>query len=268
MAIALAINGAAGRMGRRIIALARDADDLTIAAAAEPPDSTWLGRDAGEVAGCGPIGVAIADRCSHAFDVMIYFSTPDGAMNALEICVAARKPLLSGTTGLSPEQFACLDRTTAEIAVLHAPNMSIGVNVLLRTIGALTTALGAEYDVEIVETHHRHKPDAPSGTALAMLEAVKAARSNENAPPSVVHGRHGAVGARPAGEIGVHAVRLGDTVGRHVVSFGGLGETIRVEHEAQSRDTFARGALRAARWLAPRRPGRYTMQDVLFSRVK
>jgi len=142
--------------------------------------------------------------------------------------------------------------------------MSVGVNVLLRIVRELAAALGEAYDCEIVETHHRFKADAPSGTALALLDAIHDARRGAGGVGDAIHGRHGAVGPRKPGEIGMHAVRLGDTVGRHTVSFGTLGETIHLTHEAHTRDTFAAGALRAARWIVSRPPGKYTMEDVLF----
>lgn len=262
MSTSLVIHGAAGRMGRQLIALAAQDRELTIAAALESPQCPLLGRDAGENAGCGNIGVLITSSCTAAFDVMIDFSVAAATPAALDAALKASRPIVIGTTGHDAAGLEQIERAAHRIAVLQAANMSLGINVLLRIVGQLAAALGDEYDAEIVEAHHRFKADAPSGTAIALLNAIRAARPAGGS--DVVHGRQGMTGARPAGQIGIHALRLGDTVGEHAVCFGGLGETIRISHTAHSRETFARGALRAAKWIAGRPAGRYSMSDVLF----
>lgn len=260
----LAIQGAAGRMGRRLIALAGETDDLRVVAAIDAAASARLGQDAGTLCGIGAMGVPLSAQCGGEFDVMVDFSLPAGAMLAVDACLAAGRPLVSGTTGLNGDQMARLEEAARSIAVLHAPNMSLGVQLMMRAVRELAERLGTEYDIEIVETHHRQKADAPSGTALALLQAVREGREPSGATdPEVIHGRNGLVGARPAGQIGVHAVRMGDVVGRHEVSFGAAGETLTIRHDAHSRDTFARGALHAARWIAGKPAGRYAMGDVL-----
>jgi 4-hydroxy-tetrahydrodipicolinate reductase len=265
--ITLAINGAAGRMGRRLVALARGDADLRVVAALDAPSRGRLGVDAGDVAGCGRLGVALSDSCDAPFDVMIDFSTPAGAMQALDSCLEHAKPLVCGTTGLTDDHTARWREASRRIALIHAPNMSVGVNIMLRVAHQLGVALATDYDVEIVETHHRFKVDAPSGTAKALLDAVSQARNQvSETPAAVVFGRSGITGSRPVGQIGVHSVRLGDTVGKHDVHFSTLGETLTLSHEAHSRDTFAIGALRAAKWIASRPAGAYSMQDVLFGR--
>ncbi len=260
----LAISGAAGRMGRRLIALAVVDDQLCLTAALEHDASDALGTDAGILAGAGAAGVPISAAVTADFDVMIDFTRPDALMSRLEECVARRRAMVIGTTGLDPAQREAVTRAGDTIPIVLAPNMSVGANVLLRMARLLGESLDPSYDVEIIEAHHRFKVDAPSGTAIALRDAVMAGRESQGAPATVVYGRQGAVGARAAGEIGMHAVRLGDTVGEHCVQFGALGETVSISHSAHSRDTFAAGALRAAKWLAHRPAGVYSMQDVLF----
>lgn len=265
MAIKLAIVGAAGRMGRRIIALADGDSELAIAAAVERVGHPDLGRDAGELACVGRIGVPVAERLSAEFDALIEFSLPQGTAQWLEVCREALRPIVIGTTGHDEAQLRQIREASKTIAVLKAPNMSVGVNVLLRVARELGAALDASYDVEIAEAHHRFKADAPSGTALALAEAVRRGRRATGAGDQpFVFGRHGQPGQRPAGQIGVHSLRIGDTVGEHVVSFGAIGETVTIAHSAHSRDTFAAGALRAAKWIVGKPPGLYDMQDVLF----
>lgn len=257
--ITLAINGAAGRMGQRLVALAHASTDFKIVAALDSPASHLLGRDAGEIAGIGPIGIALSSTCDVQFDVLIDFSLPDGTLHALDLCLARGKPIVIGTTGHSPEQRARIEQAARRIAVLLSPNMSIGVNVLLEMLRQVVEKLGPDYDIEIVESHHRRKVDAPSGTALALLATIQSARPNA----TVVHGREGRSGERPRDQIGMHSVRVGDVVGIHEVHIGGPGETVTLRHEALSRDVFALGALRAARWIAPRKPGLFSMQNAL-----
>jgi len=252
-------------MGRRIIALSTTNPQVRCAAALEGLNSKALGADAGELAGVDSLGVVIADRLDAEVDVVVDFSTPAGSMHWLAVCAEHRLPFVTGTTGFTDEHRGRLREASGGIPVLVGANMSVGVNLMLRLVRQLAGLLDASYDVEIVEAHHRHKLDAPSGTALALRDAVVAGRSSDDAnEPSVVYGRHGAVGPRPVGEIAVHTLRTGDVVGEHTVSFGGLGETITIGHAARSRNIFAAGALRAARWIVGRPPGRYDMQDVLF----
>ncbi|MCK6483154.1 MAG: 4-hydroxy-tetrahydrodipicolinate reductase [Phycisphaerae bacterium] len=264
MPTSIAIHGAAGRMGRHLIALASQDRAFSIAGALESQQCPMLGRDAGEIAGCGRIGIPIESSCGVPFDVMIDFSAASATPRALDVALKAHRPIVIGTTGHDASGLEQIERASERIAVLHAANMSMGINVLLRIVGQLTAALGTDYDVEIVEAHHRFKIDAPSGTALALVDAIRCGQSTGAATSDVVHGRHGMTGGRPGGQIGVHAIRLGDTVGEHTVCFGGLGETIKISHTAHSRETFARGALRAAKWIAGRPAGRYSMNDILF----
>lgn len=260
--IAIAIAGAAGRMGTRIYALARDDERVDVVAALESTGHPAIGDDAGERAGLGCTHLPIQDRTQTEFDVLIDFTTPAGTQHWLEFCVAARRPIVIGTTGHTDAQRAAIRDASSSIAVLHAANMSVGVNVLLRAVGQIAQALGDAYDVEITETHHRFKQDAPSGTALALLDAILAATGRDR-KKDVVFGREGQTGPRDRRQIGVHALRLGDTVGEHEIHFGTLGETITLKHTAHTRDTFAQGALRAAAWLADKGPGLYTMLDAL-----
>ena len=275
MSIRLAVAGAAGRMGRRIIALAGEQPDFTLAAALESAGSPHLNEDAGQLAGVRPNRVAVSADATVDFDVLIDFTTAVATARWLDVCLRRQRPIVIGTTG---HDDAARDRIRAagrSIAVLHAPNMSVGVNVLLRAVRDLAAVLDAAYDVEIVEAHHRFKADAPSGTAIALRDAVMAGRAGPTdaaaadrltgRPNStVIYGRHGVSASRPPGEIALHSLRLGDTIGEHAVHFGALGETVTVAHSAHSRDTFAAGALRAARWMVGKGPGVYSMQDVLF----
>ncbi len=262
----IAIAGAAGRMGRRLLALAAANDDLECVAALEDASSSALGRDAGELAGLRATSLVVVDCVDVSFDVLVEFSLPAGTVHWLDVCLARGLPMVTGTTGHTESQLEQIRAAAKTIPILKAPNMSVGVNVLLRLAKMLGGILDESYDVEIAETHHRFKVDAPSGTAIALCDAVADGRSAQGAAEAqVVHGRHGETGSRPAGQIGMHSLRLGDTVGEHTVVFGSVGETITIGHSAHSRDTFASGALRAAKWLAGRPAGLYDMQDVLFS---
>ncbi len=261
--IRLAITGAAGRMGQRLIALAAADPTLKVVAALETGGHARLGQDGGAVAGVGPLGVTIADRLDGEADVLIDFTLPDSTARWLGVCEQVGLAMVIGTTGLDESAERAIEMASETLPIVRTANMSVGVNVLLRMVGELARALGEDYDIEIAETHHRFKKDAPSGTALALARAIAEATGRDLAA-DVIHGRHGQVGQRPRRQIGMHAIRLGDTVGEHEVSFGALGETVKLSHFAHTRDTFAAGALRAARWLAGREPGLYSMQDVLF----
>ncbi len=262
MKTVIGINGAAGRMGQRLVCLAREDPALTLGAALESPQCPALGRDAGEVCGLGPIGVPLrADLpVGERLDVIVDFSAPQGTMAVLPLCVQRRIPLVVATTGHNAAQKGEIEAAAHETAVLVAPNMSLVVNVLFELVRTAARLLGGKgFDVEIVERHHRFKKDAPSGTALHFARVVQ----EEMKLGELRHGRHGDVGERPATEVGMHAVRVGDNVGEHTVIFGSLGETLELVHKSSSRDSYARGALLAAKFLAGRPAGRYSMKDVL-----
>lgn len=258
----LIMNGALGRMGRRIVALAAQDPDCTVAGAV---DTERIGEDIGEIVGTGKLGVYITDDLSAAVqnaDVVIDFTWPDIIMRTAEICGSAGISLVVGTTGLKGEDRARFERLVAPIPCVLAPNMSVGVNLLFKLAAETAAILGEGYDVEITEVHHRHKKDAPSGTANRLAEIIAEVLGRDLASEAR-YGRQGITGERTAGEIGIHALRIGDVVGEHTVSFGTPGERIELVHRAQSRDTFARGALRAAKFVCQAQPGLYDMQDVL-----
>lgn len=263
MFISLAITGAAGRMGRRIIALAAAERDLRVSVALEAAGCTELGKDAGVLAGVAPLGVPVTASAASPFDVMIDFTTAAATPALLDACQSSSRAIVIGTTGHDAAGRERIAAAARRIPVVHAPNMSVGVNVLLRITRQLAAALDASYDVEITEAHHRFKADAPSGTAIALRDAVLAGRKDAgDDKATAVFGCP--PGLRPAGQVTLHSLRLGDTVGEHSVHFGTLGETVTVSHSAHSRDTFAVGALRAARWIHGKPAGLYSMQDVLF----
>jgi 4-hydroxy-tetrahydrodipicolinate reductase len=259
--IKIAINGANGRMGRRVAALAIESGQFDIVAALEAAGNDSLGRDIGELAGLESLGVNVTAELTARPDALIDFSTPAGTLAALAACRKARSAMVIGTTGLTDSQRAEIAEAAKDIAIVASPNMSVGVNVLLKIVAEIAKALGPNYDVEIAETHHRFKADAPSGTAIALARSICAALGKEY-DQAAVFGRSGQA-PRKSGQIGLHALRVGDTVGEHVVHFGNLGETITIGHSAHTRDTFARGALRAAAWLIGQKPGLYSMADVL-----
>jgi 4-hydroxy-tetrahydrodipicolinate reductase len=248
-------------MGRRLAAVAIESQRFDIVAALEHRDSAEIGRDVGELAGTGTFGVKVSAELAGPCDVLIDFSLPEGTLQWLDACRRRGAAMVTGTTGLTQSQQAEIADAASVIPIVRAANMSVGVNVLLKIVGQVARALGEDYDVEIAETHHRFKADAPSGTAVALAKAICAATGREYGE-CVTLGRGGQC-PRAAGEIGIHAVRLGDTVGEHEVSFGTLGETVTLRHAAHTRDTFATGALRAAEWVVGRPAGLYSMQAVL-----
>lgn len=265
--ITVAVNGAAGRMGQRIVALVHADSGMQLRAALEAAGSPHLGRDAGEVAGIGATGVLIDSELRGRVDVVIDFSTPEGLVQIAEVCAARQIPLVAATTGLSPEQREAVLAASLLTPLLMAPNMSLAVNLamaLVRDAAAALKSLPSRVDVEIIERHHRYKEDAPSGTALRFGEIVAA----EMGQTQHVHGRHGRPGPRPASEIGYHALRTGDNVGEHTIVFGMLGETLEISVRANTRDSYAHGALAAAQFLVAQRPGLYTMEDVLQLRSR
>jgi 4-hydroxy-tetrahydrodipicolinate reductase len=248
-----------------VVACLAEARDLRLAGALEAAGHPAVGRDAGEVAGIGARGVAIesdAGPLITASRLLIEFSIPEATLSHLRLVASAGARAVIGTTGFSPSQREEIGALARRAAILLAPNMSVAVTLAYSVLATMARALGDEYDVEIVETHHRYKKDAPSGTALRMAEVLAEALGRD-LDAVAVYGRQGHPGERPPREIGIMSLRSGDVVGEHTVSFGTLGERIELTHRAHSRDTFARGALRATRWMAGRPPGLYSMQDVL-----
>lgn len=261
----IAIAGAAGRMGRSLVQACQQTDGVQLTVALEHPESRFLGSDAGELAGLGTSGVAVgADPGAVLadFDVLIDFTRPVSTLANLAVCSAADKRMVIGTTGFTDAQKAEIAAAARRIPVVFAPNMSVGVNLSLKLIDMAARVLGDEVDVEIIEAHHRHKVDAPSGTALRMGEVVAAALGRDLGA-CAVYGRQGHTGERARGTIGFETIRAGDIVGDHTVMFAGSGEIVEITHRATSRMTFAGGAVRAAGWLAERGAGLYDMQDVL-----
>lgn len=260
----LAITGVAGRMGQRLVALAQQDKDLRLVAALERASHATVGRDAGEVAGAGgPIGVPVSAEIATATkpDALIDFTAPAALRGWLKVCRDRGIALVIGTTGLSDADHAAIDAAAADVAVLQAPNMSLGVNLLFKIAGEVAKILGDDYDKEIIEGHHRFKKDAPSGTAMGLAEAILKATGKTR--DALVYDRHGDEVVRQRGDIGMHALRIGDEVGRHTAYFAALGERLELTHVATNRDTFAHGALRAAKWLAGQKPGRYAIADML-----
>ncbi len=262
MKIHVGINGAAGRMGQRLIHLLNEDSHLALVVALESADCPHLGRDAGELCGLGTLGVPLAStlHLSDRVDVLIDFSTPEGTLAILPICVQRRIPIVIATTGFTPEQRDEIESAAHMTAVLHSPNMSLSVNVLFALVRQAASLLAQrDFDVEIVERHHRFKKDAPSGTALEFAAIIQKAMGSME----LRHGRAGITGARPRSEIGVHSLRAGDSVGEHTIIFSTIGESLELSHRGHTRDSYARGALLAAKFLAGRPPGRYSMNDVL-----
>ncbi len=259
--ISIAITGAAGRMGQRLVALAKQAGDFQILSAIERPDSPAMAKDVGEIAGIGAIGVPITFDMRPTPKVLIDFTVPPAMRHWLKTCRDRGIAMLIGTTGLHSNDHATIDQAAMDIPVLQAPNMSLGVNVLFKVAAEVAKLLGDDYDKEIFEMHHRFKKDAPSGTAMGLAEAIMKAMGKGK--DSLAFDRHGDDVVRKRGQIGMHSARAGDEVGKHSVYFGALGERLELTHVATNRDTFVHGALRAAKWLAQQKPGRYTIADVL-----
>jgi len=263
--IRIAVAGAGGRMGRTLVQAVTEAEGLVLGAATERPGSSLIGADAGELAGVGRNGVAVSADLSAAtdsFDVLIDFTAPSATMEHLALCRQAGKRMVIGTTGLDEAQRAAVAVAGDSVGIVFAPNMSVGVNLCLKLIDIAARVLGDEVDIEIIEAHHRHKVDAPSGTALRMGEVVAAALGRDLAEVAV-YGRQGHTGARERRTIGFETIRAGDVVGEHSVWFASEGERVEIVHKASSRMTFARGAVRAAAWVAGRETGLFDMQDVL-----
>ena len=267
-AIALGISGAAGRMGRRLVALAGEQPELfQLVAAIDATSSPELGKDAGEVAGAKFVGAPISTSIGeNRPDVIIDFSAAPATRLLIAECVKHKIALLIGTTGLAAADQLLIDQAAATIPILQATNTSLGVNVLLSVAANVARQLGEPYDIEIVEAHHNLKKDAPSGTALSLAESICNA-TGRDADHDLVHGRHGLDTQRKKGTIGMHAVRMGDVVGEHTVYFSTPGERIEIRHVVTNRDTFVRGALRAAAFLGEMKrqgkAGRFTMANAL-----
>ena len=257
----IGINGAAGRMGQRLVALVKEQAGMQVVLALEAESHALIGKDAGEVAGIGNINVAISYNMRAKPDVLIDFSTPSSTAARVKEYSLAGSALVIGTTGLAPEQVAVIKEAAKHVPVVYSPNMSVGVNVLARLARLAASAVGPDFDIEVIEAHHRFKKDAPSGTALKLARAA-AEGLGRSIDDVAVYGRHG-LAERTRGEIGIHAVRVGDIVGDHTVLFAALGEHIELKHSAHSRDTFVRGAIRAARFVAGKKPALYSMEDVL-----
>lgn len=260
--IRLAIHGAAGRMGRRLVALGSQDANLQLVAAIDHPEHGELGKDAGSLAGVGDLGVALTGSLDFEADVVIDFSLPDSAVGICRACLSSRTPLVMATTGMTEDQKAEINAAAQEIPLVWAPNMSMAVNLVMKlatTAGAIVRDAPGGADVEIIERHHRFKEDAPSGTALKFGELIADAMGQTKHQ----HGREGQTGQRPRDEIGYHALRTGDNPGEHTIVFGLLGETIELTVRATNRDCYALGALQAAKFAANQGPGLYSMYDVL-----
>ena len=250
-------------MGRALVSACAVTDGLELGTASEHPDSPAIGRDAGVVAGVETNGIIISKRLApDDFDVLIDFTRSVPAMGHLELCQASGKRMVIGTTGFSAEEKQLIENAAKSIPVLMAPNMSIGVNVCFSLLAKAAQALGDDVDIEIIEAHHRHKVDAPSGTALGMGEVI-ARTLGRDLDDWAIYGREGNTGERDRKTIGFSTIRAGDIVGEHTVMFASEGERIEISHKATSRANFAGGAMRAAKWLSDKQPGLYSMQDVL-----
>lgn len=257
--------GAAGRMGRTVISCVVAETDLKLAGAVTEPNDPLIGRDAGELIAAGPLGVPLTDDRSqalHGCQVTIDFTLPSATEANLRSAIESGSALVIGTTGLEAQQIKAMERAAHDIPIVYGRNMSVGVNVFIELVGRAARALGDGYDVEILEAHHRHKVDAPSGTALALGESIAAARGRK-LDDLAVYARQGRTGPRVPGSIGFSVIRGGSIVGEHSVRFIGGAEEVAFVHEASDRKTFAQGAVRAARWAAGQAPGLYSMADVL-----
>lgn len=263
--VRIAVAGAAGRMGSRITALSKEYEGLKFAGAFERKGHKDTGKDIGTIIGIGETGVKLADSLESIIDdvdLVISFTTVEASKEHLRIASSKGKSMVIGTTGFTKDDMKEVVELTKKIPCVMASNMSMGVNLLLKVLQDIARVLGDDYDIEIIEAHHRMKKDAPSGTALKMAQVIADAM-NRNLDEVAVYARKGIIGERTKKEIGIQTIRAGDIVGEHTVIFGGLGERIEVTHKVSSRDTFARGALRAALWLSGKPAGLYDMQDVL-----
>ena len=263
--IKVGVIGAGGRMGRMLIEATQDNPQTTLSAAIERQGSSLVGADAGEVAAIGRLEIQIVDDLKAVIsdiDVLIDFSLPAATEQNMQVCAEHNVAMVIGTTGFNEQQEQVLATASEQIAIVYAGNYSTGVNLSLKLLGLAAKAFGKDADVEIIEAHHKHKIDAPSGTAYMMAEAVAEARG-QNLKDVAVYGREGQTGAREAGTIGIHAIRGGEIIGDHTVMFIADGEVVEITHRARARMTFAAGAVRAATWIVQQPVGQYNMQDVL-----
>jgi len=259
------VNGAGGRMGSRIIYTIHQTEEIRLVGAIELKGHPLMGTDAGESLGIGKIDIPVVDsidKVNSDFDVLIDFSTPESSLISLERVAIKKKAVVIGTTGFSTQQTERIKKLTQDIPCVCAPNMSVGINLMFNLISQVAKILKDEYDIEIIESHHRFKKDAPSGTAMKMAQ-ILADTIKRNLNQVAVHQRKGVIGERSREEIGIQVIRGGDIVGEHTVIFAGMGERLEITHRAHSRDTFARGAVRAAKWVVAQQPGLYDMQDVI-----
>lgn len=266
MSLGVIVCGAGGRMGGAVVRAIQQSRNIKLVAAIDKPNSARVGSDAGEVAAAGHLGIEVSDGIEPyltAQSVVIDFTNPEASLSFLRAASKKRAPVVIATTGFNPKQLAEIKRLSKRTPTLLSANTSLGINVLVSLLGKAAKMLGDDYDVEIVEAHHRFKKDAPSGTALALGRSVAQAL-NRDLEKIGINGRKGIVGERSKKEIALFSVRAGDIVGEHTVIFGGIGERLEFIHRAHSRDTFARGALRAIRWVATAPPGLHSMHDVLM----
>ena len=268
MTTRIAVNGAAGRMGRCLIQAVAQTEGLTLSAAIARVESSLLGSDAGELAGVGKLGVEITSDFEAAIaksDVIVDFTLPEVTMELIPHCIESQCRIVIGTTGFGDEQKSLIEQAGKQVAIVLAPNMSVGVNLSLKLLDIAARVLGDDADIEIIEAHHRHKVDAPSGTALRMGEVVADALGRD-LKTCAIYGREGRTGERDPKTIGFATVRAGDIVGDHTVMFAAEGERVEITHRASSRMTFALGAMRASTWLMSHNQGLFDMQDVLSLR--
>jgi len=261
----IAVAGAAGRMGRAIIEACQQIEGMSVGVALERSGSDVLGMDVGTLIGIAPLSLVVTDSIKQTkdqFDVLIDFTTPESTVQNVLVCQELNKPVVIGTTGLTGEQRDQIAKAADEISIVMAPNMSVGVNLCFKLLEIAAKVMGNDVDIEVIEAHHRHKVDAPSGTALRMGEVV-ADVLGRDLKTCAVYGREGQTGARSRGEIGFETIRAGDIVGEHTVMFADVGERVEITHKASSRMTFAKGALRAASWINKKEKGLFDMQDVL-----
>ena len=263
-AVRVAVSGAAGRMGRMLVSAIARADDLCPTGAVDHPDAAERGADAGELAGVGHLGVPIVGNIAEMadFDVLVDFSVAAATLDKLDFCTGNGKAMVIGTTGFEEAGLGAIRQAAESVPIVMAPNMSVGVNVAFKLIEFAAGALGDDVDVEVFEAHHRHKIDAPSGTAVRMGE-ILARTLDRDIATDAVYGREGITGEREGRTIGFHSLRGGDIVGEHTVTFAGTGERIEITHRAGSRENFAAGAVRAIRFVVDREPGLYGMDEVL-----
>ncbi|MCI0400788.1 MAG: 4-hydroxy-tetrahydrodipicolinate reductase [Gammaproteobacteria bacterium] len=265
MTVKIALSGAAGRMGRTLIESCRETQGVSLAAAIERPGDPSIGIDAGVLIGSGKMGVTVVDSLAEVipqFDVLIDFTEPKATLDKVQACRKAGRGMVIGTTGFSAEQKKIIQRAAQRIPIVFAPNMSVGVNLCFKLLETAAHVLGDDVDIEIIEAHHRHKIDAPSGTAVRMGEIIASVLGRDLAQ-CAIYGRHGTLPQRDSKTIGFETIRAGDLVGEHTVMFAAPGERVEITHRASSRKTFATGAIRAAQWVMQQDKGLFDMQQVL-----